>query len=482
MRRPFLALSALTVLAAAVAAQPISYQGRFTDNSQTPVGTYELRFTVFDSVSGSNQVGSVLTRSVTLAASDEGIFSFQDLNFGDGVFTGPSRWLEIAVSKNGEPFTVLSPRQPLNPTPYSIYANKAGTTLQDAFVNGSQISNASIGPVRFTGTLQLGSQTTNGAIQLLQSGSTTPVLQMFNLSGQGGSIRLRDEVGMDIIQLEADPQGFGGLLRIAGDGGELFFDGDLGAGPASGTRFTVGGTPASMVLDTRLTVSGPNSMFQFDPAAQGDQSLVLPAASVGPSELFAAPGLASIFRNQAVSINNNISTITSRSITVPAPGFVVVIATASFGVQRTSNTNGLLLMAVSDVANTMPFATRTALRMPPSTLTFGQYDFPAVSHGVFDVGTPGQYTFFLNANSTGFGTPSVSNANLTLLYFPTTYGDVTPNFLAQDPGYGLAAPISREQVLAEQLAEQQRALEELRAEQARMRRQLEEFKAQKDRD
>lgn len=471
----FIAAAATVAPVCSVSAQPVSYQGRFTDNTQTPVGDYQLRFSVYDSVSGGNPVGSALTRSVTMAESDEGIFSFQDLNFGAGVFTGPLRWLEIAVSENGEPFTALSPRQPLNPTPQAIYADKSGTTLQDAFVNGAQITNATIGPMRITGSLYMGTPTSSGALQLFQNGTTPAIVQIFNLGGHGGSLRLRDESGVDILQLEADPQGVGAGLRIFGDGGEFFFDGDIGAGLGSGTRLTVGGAAASLVFDSKLVVSGAGSIFEFNPAVGGDAALVLPANSVGPDEVFSEMGIASVFRNQSVSIGSNTSTVTSRSITVPGPGYVVAIATASVGVVRVSNADGLVLMAVSDVSNTMPFATRTAVGMTRSALTFGQYNFPAVSHGVFDVGAAGQYTFYFNASATGFGTPAISNANLTLFFVPTSYGDVTPNMLGEDPGFGSGYPLSREQILAEQVAEQQRALQELRAEQARMRAQMDEL-------
>ena len=50
IRARHIILGALTLFATAAVAQPVSYQGRFTDNNQTPVGTYELRITVFDAV------------------------------------------------------------------------------------------------------------------------------------------------------------------------------------------------------------------------------------------------------------------------------------------------------------------------------------------------------------------------------------------------------------------------------------------------
>jgi formylglycine-generating enzyme required for sulfatase activity len=51
------------------------------------------------------------------------------LDFGRNVFDGSGCWLEIAVRHAGspDPFTILTPRQSLRPTPYSIYTLKAET-------------------------------------------------------------------------------------------------------------------------------------------------------------------------------------------------------------------------------------------------------------------------------------------------------------------------------------------------------------------
>ena len=49
------------------------------------------------------------------------------LDFGSGVFDGNARWLDIGVRTNGGgAFTSLSPRQPILPTPYALYAANAG--------------------------------------------------------------------------------------------------------------------------------------------------------------------------------------------------------------------------------------------------------------------------------------------------------------------------------------------------------------------
>ena len=58
-----------------------------------------------------------------------GLFTVS-LNFGPGIFSGANYWLQIAVRTNGAgSFTTLSPRQPLLPVPYAIFANTASNLL-----------------------------------------------------------------------------------------------------------------------------------------------------------------------------------------------------------------------------------------------------------------------------------------------------------------------------------------------------------------
>lgn len=454
----------LAGLAPLASAQPISYQGRFADAGQSPAGTYDIRFTVYDAATGGNALGPVLTRTLTLASGDDGVFSVDDLDFGSSVFFGPARWMELAISKNGDPFVVLSPRQRINHTPYALHAVRSGTTLQQAYANGRLIENSATLPVRITGTLESGSPSHNGVFSLFQPGASAPVLQMTNAAGQGGSLRLFNELGAEIAHMEADPEGQGARFSLAGDGGSLQFDADLSAsGLDSGSRFSVTGPAASFVLDTSLT---------------GNAALVLPPASVGPEELFSGVGLASVFRNTGAGLGSTISTITSRSITVPGPGYVVAIATCNIGFQRASNADGVLIIAVSDVANTLPGTARTLVRMPRSSLTFGQYDFPGVSHAVFEVDEAGLHTFYFNGNASGMGIPTISNANLSLIFVPTTYGQVMPTLLDSGSGtdYLPEAPMSREEMLAEQVAEQRRALAELREQQERFRIEMQELR------
>src|SRR5213075_2268096 len=114
----------LALLAAASSAPAqgtaLTYQGRLDTSAEPANGLYDFQFIVHDALTGGNPLG-VNPLSATLAVSN-GLFT-ATLDPGAGVFTGPSRWLSIAVRTNGAAlFTTLSPRQPLTATPYAITA------------------------------------------------------------------------------------------------------------------------------------------------------------------------------------------------------------------------------------------------------------------------------------------------------------------------------------------------------------------------
>ncbi len=137
-RKILLALALLTGAQAQLQAQgtAFTYQGRLNFNGTAAAGNFDLTFTLF----ATNTAGIVIATPVTNSATavTNGLFTVT-LNFGAGIFTGPDRWLEIAARTNGNgAFTTLSPRQPLTPTPYAIFANTASNVL--GVVPSSQIS------------------------------------------------------------------------------------------------------------------------------------------------------------------------------------------------------------------------------------------------------------------------------------------------------------------------------------------------------
>src|SRR5438552_5606888 len=121
---PILAMMALGLTLAAQA-QPtaFTYQGKMSDNGNPASGDYDMHFSVFDAAptGTGNQIGSSV--NVVPVTANNGLFT-ASLDFGGGIFTGPSRWLEIAVRPKGSTaaYTTLTPRQPLTSAPYAVMA------------------------------------------------------------------------------------------------------------------------------------------------------------------------------------------------------------------------------------------------------------------------------------------------------------------------------------------------------------------------
>lgn len=101
-----------------------TYQGRLTSAGAPATGSYDLRFTLYDSLDVGSAVGSPLTRAGV--AVTNGLFTVS-LDFG-AVFAGSRRWLEVGVKPTGDPggYSLLAPRSELTPTPGALWSSKAG--------------------------------------------------------------------------------------------------------------------------------------------------------------------------------------------------------------------------------------------------------------------------------------------------------------------------------------------------------------------
>ena len=104
------------------------YQGRLTDGANPANGSYDLRFMLCDAATNGNAIGSLTNLATGIT---NGLFT-ATLDFG-GVFNGSNCWLELAARTNGDgAFTSLSPRQPILPAPYALYANGSAAAAASA--------------------------------------------------------------------------------------------------------------------------------------------------------------------------------------------------------------------------------------------------------------------------------------------------------------------------------------------------------------
>jgi hypothetical protein len=99
-----------------------TYQGSLKDGGNPANGQYDFAFSLYDAPIS----GTLVTTPITLTNQtvSSGLFTLP-LDFGPSAFDGSARYLQIAVRPAGNgSYTTLSPRQPITPTPYALFALK----------------------------------------------------------------------------------------------------------------------------------------------------------------------------------------------------------------------------------------------------------------------------------------------------------------------------------------------------------------------
>jgi hypothetical protein len=192
----------LTAGLASAQTTAFSYQGRLNAGGNPAAGSYEMRFELFDAVAGGVRVGPTVTDSSVAVAN--GIFT-STLDFGAPAFDGSARYLEVAVrpANDPNPFTILSPRQPIISVPYAIRASDAA---QLGGIDASEYISTTNGPTNFiqnTTALQAGanfniegngtagSLNANGAVSLAGSLPPAPAAGQAQMYFDGASNKMK---------------------------------------------------------------------------------------------------------------------------------------------------------------------------------------------------------------------------------------------------------------------------------------------------
>jgi hypothetical protein len=308
------------------------------------------------------------------------------------------------------------------------------------------------------GNTNIGGATSNAKLRLFRSGVDS-ALVIATAQAYGGKIDLRDEANNEIFAIEPDVDGTGGYLRIR-----------RGVGA---TGIAVDGNYLNS-NEPRLSISGSTQGAYFRMDQSGDASVALPAGAISSAEISDEPGAASYAEASPSAVTipvGSYTTIASRSITVPAAGYVLVIATGQAQAAHTNGSASSCNFGVSDAATSLPINQDVAFVIPPDAAS-GAYHVPATVHGLFSVGGAGTYTYyFLGYGILGF--MYCFDSQLTLVYLPSAYGTVVPTLAgtgenAEDSGTrpGLtAADIASERARSEadNAARIERELAEMRA-------------------
>jgi len=133
------ATALLMTTAYAVVSTAFTYQGQLTDDGVPYDGRAQATFSLWDAPTAGREVAPAIRTELYVFS---GLFETV-LDFGPEPFSGEPRWLEIAVDV-GDGMVTLSPRQELTPTPYSLTALTALTTVG---VDGYSLDGFNGGPV-----------------------------------------------------------------------------------------------------------------------------------------------------------------------------------------------------------------------------------------------------------------------------------------------------------------------------------------------
>lgn len=233
-----------TVEAVTALGTSFTYQGRLTDGGSPANGTYDLRFILYDADTGGAQAGSTVSKEDVPVAN--GLFSV-DLDFGASVFNGEARWIEIAVrpgSGSGVAgYTVLSPRQPVSPTPYALFAKAAGSLAVPFATTGG-----SIGAPASTSGLVTITQTGTG-IAITGSRTSTDAVAAFP-----AVLGTNSGLGAGVQGESTNPSGVG-ISGLAANGTGGYFQGETGI-EIDGDIKVSGSSPAAFVHT--VVTSGPS--------------------------------------------------------------------------------------------------------------------------------------------------------------------------------------------------------------------------------
>lgn len=441
--------------AAADAPSTMSYQGVLSDPSGTlvPDNDYAMTFRLYDVSAGGAALWSESYAAVTVKA---GLFhvllgSTTPLSLA---FDKPL-WLSLQVGADPE----MSPRVPLASAPYAMGLRLPLDATQSSASPSFAVRNGNVNSVALLvdHVLDVGTSVNEGRLRLAKGASLTGyglTLDDFGGATAGGQILGFNGAGAVTYSLQPDADGSGGFLAVRRGGGS--------------TGFTVDGNYLN-TGDPRLSISGTAGSAVFNMNETDDAAVVLPANSIQQAEIGDEAGIASIDESVSQSLTGGISTILSRTITVPEIGFVVAIGSFDAEMGHTSGTASRIIAGIN-VDQNLAFSSITRVPWVEANAPSGEYRFPTSVNEVFAVG-PGSHTFYLlgqEVSTVGFA----NDASLTLMYFTTGYGTVAKSGdLATKPGEEpkrdgrTAAEIAAEQAehQRERLASIQRQLDALRA-------------------
>jgi hypothetical protein len=274
LRIALIVACALTLLPSINLAAPLAtsftYQGHLNHLDAPINDTADFQFRLWNAPSNGVAIG--VMNGINDVEIVDGLFTVM-LDFGAYAFDGEARWLEIAVrtphdATDSEPFTILSPRQPLTAVPYALQT-------RGLYVN--EIGRVGIGTKMPESSLDV-----VGGLQTLGAGSAVRVQ---NPNNGGASVTL--DWASDVARIRIGGAGTGSQngfdIQTAGETSRLrvLNNGNVGLGTTNPeARLDVRGTITSRVgagNNDNIVVQKPgdigpsNTSFRFSHRTNGTE-------------------------------------------------------------------------------------------------------------------------------------------------------------------------------------------------------------------
>jgi hypothetical protein len=312
-----------------------------------------------------------------------------------------------------------------------------------------------------------------GRLELVRPGAASPQLTCTS-DAYGGSATFSDEAGNTTVLVSADNSGTGGLVHVSRN---ATYDADEG--------IDLNGNWAG-AEEPALRVLGTDRSAGFYMNNSGNSSVQLPADAIGDTEILDEPGVARNDNMGQLTLTGGTDILVARSITVPAPGYVLALGTCNAYVSHVSGSQSECWIGLNSTSGSLP---STAVREQiASTAPTGVYRFALSVHDLFTVALAGTYSYYLLARE-DVGAWFVDTDVLTLIYFPTAYGVVeaaalgegeagVPALATETIAESEGSPLTPADIAAEQAEAREFSLARLERELAEIRAEVEAMKAE----
>lgn len=237
----------------------------------------------------------------------------------------------------------------------------------------------------------------------------------------------------------------GGYLHLLGDAGGWNFDLEPRFAAGGGAYMYVGGANGSYMQWTgdgggggggSLDIGGSGSASYFRTSEGGDAAVQLPPDAVSAAEILDEPGIAQNHYYGSVYFYTGTPSVTvdilSVSITIPAPGYIVLTADAQFGLFTAGAYAGAQITNVSGAAEDYShYFFVGGASVSSGTVTAGYV--PVSIHRTYYESAAGTYTFYFQGWNGYNATAAYAwDPTLTALYTPTSYGSVVTSATAAE--------------------------------------------------